>query len=68
MKAGLFILSILGFFAAAYFFTAELQRGSGISHIIYLALIAILLCKSILGIMITYPEVFTGRKRFKAQR
>lgn len=68
MKVGLFILSVLGFFAAAYFFTAEFQKGSGVSHIIYLTLIAILFCKSVVGLMITIPEVFTGKKRFRIQR
>jgi hypothetical protein len=65
MKLGLFILSILGFFTMSFMIPQELQKSFDINHLIYVVLLAILLCNCVVGIMITYPEVFTGRRRFK---
>ena len=66
MKLGLLILSILGFFTMSFMLMQEFQKSFDINHLIYVLLLAILLCNCIVGIMITYPEVFAGRRKFKA--
>lgn len=67
MKLGLFILSIVSFFAISFILPQELRKSFDISHLIYVLLLAILLCNSIVGIMITYPEAFAGKRRIHSQ-
>jgi len=63
MKLGLFILSILGFCATAFCFSQELQSTFEPEHIIYIFLLAILMCNCGLGIILTYPG--SRRKKIK---
>lgn len=63
MKIGLFILSIVALAVSAYALIIEIPRVSGISHLIYVALLFIVLCNCTLGIMITYSQIFGGRHK-----
>ena len=63
MKLGLFLLSLSGFVTAAYFLLKELGEKHDLNQMIYMALLAIILCKSIVGMVITSQEVFDNRRR-----
>jgi len=66
MKTFLFLLSLTGFCAAGYFLVTDLMNGYGANHLIYVLLLVILLCNSILGMLITYPgELFKKRRSLK---
>lgn len=63
MKLGLFLLSLSGFIAAGYFFTKELNGNHDLNQMIYMVLLAIILCKGIVGMILTSREVFDNRRR-----
>jgi len=65
MKAGLFILSIAALTVTGYFLITEVQKSFDISQVIYIALLFILFCNSVVGIIMTFPEVFAGRRKLR---
>ena len=65
MKLGLFILSLIGFAASAYNLSTELQGESNNGHLIYVFLLAVLLCNCAVGLIMTYPEAFPAKRRLK---
>jgi hypothetical protein len=66
MKTFLFVISLLGFFGASYFLITDLWSGYGLNHLIYLLLLVILLCNSILALILTCPDnLFKKRGRLK---
>ena len=62
MKFGLFILSILGFGAAAIEILNQLSGDYSDGHIIYLFLLIVLMCNCIVGTLMTYPQLSNKRK------
>lgn len=65
MKVGLFILSLLGFAGAAYNLSVTLTGECNSGHLIYIAILAVLMCNCALGVMMTYPEAFSGKRKFR---
>jgi len=65
MRHGLFILSLSGFAATGYNLAIELREESSTEYIIYIFLLAILLCNCALGIVMTCPKSFAVKRRLK---
>jgi cyanate permease len=65
MKTGLFILSLMGVAISSFALSKELNEKFSLSHTIYVALLATLACKSLVGVIITFPQ---GKKRLKLFR
>jgi len=66
MRAFLFVICLIGFGFSGYFLFTELMDGYRPSQLIYIMLLVILLCNSIVGMLITYPgEPFKKRLRLK---
>ena len=62
---GLFILSVVGFTISTFILYNELTSEFTFCHTIYVALLATLVCKSVVGVIITFPQ---GKKRLKLFR
>lgn len=57
MRAGLFLISLLGFCASIYFLFQDLFlfNYQSVNSIIYMLLLVILLCNSLVGLFMTLP-------------
>lgn len=64
MRVGLFILSVVGFIAATFEFSAGLSGDFSNNHLIYIFLLGVLICNCAVGIAMTFPQ-FTGKRRLK---
>jgi hypothetical protein len=57
MRAGLLIVSLIGFVAAAYFLMQDLvPEFEDVNELIYVILLVLLLCNSFVGIIIAFPD------------
>lgn len=65
VKIGLFILSLMGVAISAFALSKELNAKFTLSHTIYVVLLVTLACKSVVGVIITFPK---GKKRLKLFR
>lgn len=66
MRLGLFILSVVGFVASTFEFSAGLagDYSNSNNNIIYLFLLGVLICNCAVGIAMTFPQ-FSGKRRLK---
>ena len=63
MKALLLIISLLGFSVSAYFLVQDATSfDRSLDHLIYISLLAILMCNCLIGIAMSMPQRFRARK------
>lgn len=67
MRAGLFLVSLLGFCASVYFLFQDLPyfNYQSINNVIYISLLVVLLCNSMVGICMVFPEIKELYRRVK---
>ncbi|WP_297332566.1 hypothetical protein [Flavobacterium sp.] len=66
LKIGLFVVSVAGFMASAYFLLQDIfVVVNNTNDLIYLSLLVLLLCNSLIGIIIAMPENFSFLKKIK---
>ena len=65
MKLGLFILSALGVISTAYFLAVEVAREYSPDRLIYILLLAVLLCNCAVGLIMAYPNSFSAKRKLR---
>lgn len=67
MRAGLFLISLLGFCASIYFLSQDLFlfNYQSVNNIIYISLLVILLCNSLVGLFMTLPDIKEMLRKLK---
>ncbi|WP_188621333.1 hypothetical protein [Flavobacterium suaedae] len=67
MRAGLFLISLAGFCASVYFLSQDLFvfNYQSINNIIYILLLVILLCNSLVGLFMTLPDLKEMLRKIK---
>lgn len=60
------MVSVLGFIISAYLLAVNFGVSFDTVHFIYVSMLVIVLCNSVVGILLTYEDTFGKRRRFRA--